>query len=284
MAAKLSPLNLDHAIELYLAGQPQAEILAATGISASTLHRERNRRGIPPRGALVIGDEAIESYRAGESEYSLGNRLGISRSAVRRCLIEQGVQPRDRSEAGITRAKQMSPEARSAQVAAAHAAVLGVTVTEERKVAHAKALQRIGRIEPGGEQLMADWLTDRGWTLTPQRAIGRYNVDLAEQPVAVEILGGGWHALKATHATRTPYILDRGWAMLFVWNYEGRSALTERAADYATAFRDQVRRDPALIGEYRVIAGDGETLSRGRVDDGEFTLVPPPRGRIKCRP
>ncbi len=69
MAAPTDPAHLDHAIQLYLAGKPQAEILATVGISATVLHRERGRRGIPPRRDIPLPVEVIAAaYLVGESE------------------------------------------------------------------------------------------------------------------------------------------------------------------------------------------------------------------------
>jgi very-short-patch-repair endonuclease len=178
----------------------------------------------------------------------------------------------------------MAPEQRAAQVADAHTAARGSKRTLEQLVEHARALERIGGHDSPAEALMAEWLAERGEPSVPQKAIGKYNVDLAVAPVAVEILGGGWHSVKKTHAIRTPEILNAGWHLAFVWNYEGRSALTEQAADHVVAWLNEVRRDPPAIGQYRVVSGDGELLAAGRADDPQFALEPPPRGRQPGRP
>lgn len=65
-----------------------------------------------------------------------------------------------------------------------------------------------------------------------------------------------------------------------VWDYEGRSAIGQGAAEYLVSFTEEVRRNPPATSQYRVITGKGELLAaRGR-EDNEFPLVPPPRGRI----
>jgi hypothetical protein len=123
-------------------------------------------------------------------------------------------------------------------------------------------------------------LAERGIDSIAQRAIGVYNVDLAALPVAVEVLGGGWHSIKTVHAERTPYILDEGWHLVMVWDYEGRSSLGPGAADYVVAFLDEVRRNPPATCQYRVISGQGKLLAACGREDNEFPLVPPPRGRL----
>jgi very-short-patch-repair endonuclease len=188
---------------------------------------------------------------------------------------------RDMATAGLSRAAKMTAEERLRQAAAAHAAVRGTSQSEELLVRRALAKQRKGRYDSPGEMLLGEALSDRGLIVVPQKAIGKYNVDLAVAPVAVEVLGGGWHSTKRSHATRTPEILNAGWHLVFVWNHEGSSALSVNAAtDYVVAFLQEVRRNPPTVGQYRVISGSGQLLAAGSAEDDEFPLVPPPRGRL----
>jgi len=281
VAAPLNPADLDHAIELYLAGEPEAKIVSTVGVGRSALHRERTRRGIPPRREIALpAAEIAAAYLSGESEYSLGLRYGVSRNVIRRRLEQQCVPVRSMSEAGKVRAGQMTAEQRASQAAAAHDAVRGTKQPHERLIARAAQRQARGGCDSPGEQFLLDALRERGLDPVPQQAIDKYNVDLAVAPVAVEVLGGGWHLTKRHHATRTPRILDAGWHLVFIWNHEGDSALTSGAADYVVTFHDEVRRHPPTVGQYRVIAGSGKALAAGSRDDDEFALVPPPRGRL----
>lgn len=106
--------------------------------------------------------------------------------------------------------------------------------------------------------------------------VERYNA----LPVAVEVLGGGWHGVKARHAERTPYILDAGWHLVMIWDHEGSSALSAGAADYLVSFAEEVRRNPPATCQYRVISGNGQLLAACGREDNEFPLVPPSRGGI----
>lgn len=318
MARPLDSAQLNHAIELYLAGKSPKEITAASGVSHSALFRERTRRGIPPlRIHLLPVDELAGAYRSGESEYSLAHRYGVLRSAVRRHLESAGVEIRSRSAAGKVRAGKMTPEQRAAQLAAAHQAwreprrrvapelegkrprkryskslVEQPTFIDadgrrrhspELLAAKAALREQRGDLGSPGEIALGGWLRDRGHVPTPQKAIGKYNVDLAMAPVAVEVLGGGWHLTNRKHAVRTPYILNEGWHLVFAWDHEGDSALACGAADYIVAFLNQVRRDPPSVSQYRVISGNGQLLAAGSADDNKFTLVPPPRGCESAR-
>jgi very-short-patch-repair endonuclease len=275
-----NPAKVDHAIELYLAGEPLEKILATCGISTTFLHRERNRRGIPPRRDIELPMDAISAaYLAGASEYALGRQYGVSRNVIQRRLAQLGIERRTPSAAGLVRAKQMTAEQRRGQAKAANAAARKRRVPEIDKLRHALSIERTGASQSRGEDRFAEMLTDRNVSFTQQRAIGIHNVDFAVLPVAVEILGGGWHAIKTCHAERTPDILDRGWHLFMVWDYEGSSALGTGAADYLVSFLEEIGRNPPATCQYRVVSGQGELLAaRGR-EDNEFPLVPPPRGR-----
>lgn len=280
MALPLNPAQVDHAIELYLAGKPIQQILATCRISNTTLTRERARRGVPPRREIDLPmDKIAAAYTSGVSEYALGRQYGVSRNVIQRRLSNMGVERRDCSTAGLVRAGRMTPEQRKAQAGAANNAARARRLSDFEKFRRSLHVEQAGGSHSAGEELFADLLRDRDVPFTQQRSIGIYNVDFSILPVAVEILGGGWHSFKAKHAERTPYILDRGWHLVMVWDFEGRSALGPGAADYLVSFLEEIRRNPPATCQYRVVAGQGELLAaRGR-EDNEFPLVPPPRGR-----
>ena len=281
MAAPLNPAKIDHAISLYLAGKTQREIHADTGVSPTVLHRARKARGIPTRPKLALdADKIVRAYLAGASEYALAQQHGVSRGPIERILRESGVERRGCSEAGVVRNANLTVEQRKAQTFAANVAARGRSMKEIEKVRRALRNELTESHQSAGEQILRQLLRERGADPTPQRTIGVCNVDLAMNPVAVEVLGGGWHAHKPIHAERIPYILDQGWNLVMVWDHEGRSALGPGAAEYLVAFTDEVRRNPPATCQYRVISGNGEVLTaRGR-EDNEFPVVPPPRGRL----
>lgn len=287
MPAPLDPAKLDHAIQLYLSGQSIPKAAAEAGVGGNTLRRAIATRGIPApdaRFATLPADEVVSAYMAGTSEYALAQQYGVSRNVIARRLAEAGIQRRSHSKAGQVRAAQMSPEQRAAQAAAAHDAVRGTKQSLETLERRAMLREQRGGYDSEGERQLAEWLAQRGLSPLPQKAIGKYNVDIAVSPIAVEVLGGGWHLEKRHHATRTPQILNAGWHLAFVWNHEGDSALTEGAADYVVSFLDEIRREPPTVGQYRVISGDGQLLAAGGCEDDKFPLVPPPRGSKVRRP
>jgi very-short-patch-repair endonuclease len=224
--------------------------------------------------------EIIAAYQDGASELGLSRQYGVSRGTISKRLLAAGIPRRGTSQAGIVRASKMTPEQRKAQAASANRAARMRSIPTIQKYRHALHVETHPVNQGSGEHLLRKFLQERGISAMPQRAIGPYNVDLAVTPVAMEVLGGGWHSMKTTHAERTPYILDQGWHLVMVWDYEGRSALGPKSADYLVSFLEEVRGNPPGTCQYRVISGQGEVLAACGREDNEFPLVPPPRGRL----
>lgn len=284
MSRPVNPATLDYAIELYLAGEPVEQIPSKAGVSLTRLHRERIARGIPTRFHRDLPTaEIARAYESGASEYALARQYGVGRAIIGKQLALAGLQRRGLGEAQSTRAAQMTPEQRKAQVTEANRAARRRRIPEIEKFRRALTVERQGRPGSDGEVRLHEMLRERGEQPAIERAIGPYNVDLAMLPVAVEVLGGGFHGVKARHAERTPYILDAGWHLVMVWNYEGVSALGSGAADYLVAFAEEVRRNPPATCQYRVITGQGEFLAARSREDNEFPLEPPPRGSRRPR-
>jgi very-short-patch-repair endonuclease len=277
----LDPALVDHAIELYVGGQTLPQVSAELGIGMTTLSRKLRERGIETRGVrLRLPDETIvRRYQAGESVLAIARDLDVSRQAVERRLLAAGIEQRDSSAAGAMRASRMTREDRRRQAAAANAAVRGVPQPEERLVKAALTRQANPPRMSRHEQKLARWLRERHVAYVREHAVGRYNVDFTIGPVAVEVLGGEWHSTRVKtviHGRRTPYLLDSGWALAFVWatsNYP----LTAAVVDYLIAYADEARRKPTVLGEYRVIRGDAKLLTRGRREDYERTGIVPAR-------
>lgn len=281
MARPLDPADLDYAIELYLAGQTLQEIATQSGVSISRFHRERIARGIPPRKTKNLPiDKIVASYKAGSGVRAIAREYGVSGPVIEKRLRDAGVPRRSFSEAGLVRAAQMSPDERKAQAAAANRASRLRRQPMTDKLRRALALEQKGAFGSPSEEALAAMLAACGQQVTPQRAIGPYNVDLAMPPVAVEVLGGGWHSIKSAHAERTPYILDEGWHLVMVWDHKGGSALGAGAANYIASFVDEMRRNPPGGCQYRVIAGNGQLLAALGREDNKFPLEPPPRSRV----
>ena len=185
MAAPLDPANIDLAIDLYLAGKPSKEIQAATGVGATVLHRYRKARGIPLlQRSHLDPDTVVAAYLSGASEYAIARENGVSRGPIARILNERGIERRGWSEAGLTRNARMTGEQRSAQTRNANKVARQRRIPEIDKHRRAIRAELTGAPQSQGERALAQYLSERGYAPTHQRARGRCNVDLAGLPVA----------------------------------------------------------------------------------------------------
>ncbi len=217
-------------------------------------------------------DNAVSLYLSGKSALEVQTLVGIDRGVVKAELIRRGIEPRGRSAAGKLRASKMTAEEIAAQTAAAHAASKG------RRAARAERVKRAATVEAKPpamsvhEAKFAGFLDQLGATWRREVAVDIYNVDFTIGPVAVEILGGEWHAYKGErHPRRIKKILDSGWALVYLWSTD-HFPLTITAAEYCVTFAQQASREPSLIGEYRVIRGDAHLITTGRDELDQFSL------------
>lgn len=221
-------------------------------------------------------DDLISRYRSGENQSQLATAFGISQASVSRWIAKRGAQI-SRSEAEIRKWAAMSPEQRAAQVASAHTAVRGMTRTIDDLERRAIGKQRTGAHATAEELLLARHLNDLGIETISQQAVGKYNLDIGAEPVAVELFGGGWHA-DGRHRARLPervkYIADAGWNLLIIWTHKVHRFDMPTVAKDALAYLELSRRDPTFRRQYRVIWSDGKLIAAGCVDDDQVTLVP----------
>ena len=181
-----------------------------------------------------------------------------------------------------TRLSRMSADERASLASYAHDAVRGMVRSDADLERRAIGKERSGRPGSAMEELLGELLESRGLSVVHQKAVGKYNIDLAvEGTVAVEVSG---RPKKGANLARIPkrvkYLGDAGWSMVVVWSNTQRHPVTEECAEYVVSFLDELRRDPALVGEYRVVRGGGEFIARGRMDDDDIPFVLSPVGNL----
>lgn len=288
MVAKWEPSDADDVVKDYTVREmtPQ-EIGLKHGVSATPVIRLLRARGVAirDRSAAHMGrplkplSGVVERYRAGETMVDLAAAYSVSRQTIKARLVEAGEPLRDSSTVQQINASRRSPEENRRIVAAAHDAKRGRSNSMDALCRAAATRERRGVGVSPAETLFAGWLAERGVETIPQKAIGPFNCDLGADPVAVEVFGGNWHATghhARTFPDRANYLLDRGWHLLVVWN-QTRDPISPFAADYAVTFIERARRDPPLVGEYRVIRGCGQEIARGEGQFDHLALVPSQR-------
>lgn len=257
-------LNADDLTRRYLAGEPINDLAESLGVSFNTVRRRIEESGIrirtisevqrlrfhtPEVDPYVVASE----YASGESVKALSVKYGVCRPLIR--------EIRDRSAANVTRMAKLSPVERLRLTDSAHAAVRGVSQSEKHRGKIAATRERRKTQASIYEDRLAGLLADRRLSPIPQKAVGRYNVDLAltESSVAVEVFGGHWHS-SGRHATtyrkRTDYILDEGWSLVVVW-CNALYPIGDGAADYIVSVHQACSSRETGRGQEHVIWGNG---------------------------
>lgn len=283
MAAPLTDAQRKDLVDLYLSGVTIDEIAKRVGVSKGTVFRVLKREGVKAsRHGAAPPDGVLEAFQNGESVYSIARRVGVSRNVVDRWVRDAGLAHRGCSEAGLLRAASMTPEQRAAQAAAAHKAALGRKPSPEESVRRAITVERQARDglrkPSSGESLMLEWLADAGLDCTFQKAVWRYNIDIAVgEHLGVEILGGGWHAMKdrrVKEARRLEELLSCGWNIVYVWNTSSMP-MTEWCAEQVVSLYKVTSAFPTDRGQYWVVRGDGKlTAFCGDYADERALVLP----------
>jgi very-short-patch-repair endonuclease len=220
-------------------------------------------------------DKSVDLYQSGMTQKEIGEHFGVRQATVSRWLLKRGAGITAR-EARLRYNARRTPEQRSAQSAAAHAAVRGMKRTVDDRTRRAAGVERVGKMNRP-ERALFDWLLAAGLCPTPQKAVGVYNLDFAVESVAVELFGGGWHAYGqhvARLEERTRYLFDQGWHLYIIWAHHAAHVLLPEVANDLVGFVEEMRGNPATRRQYRVVWGDGDRVSCGSSEDDHLALIP----------
>lgn len=228
--------------------------------------------------------DLIERHKSGISIKKLSEETEISRKTITRRFESVGFIQRNRSESMFVRMANTAPEERARLTAAAHEAAKGREHTLNERIQRAKTreIKRIGISRT--EQILAQMLNDRGFLVTPQKAIHTYNVDIAinGSPVIVEVFGGCWHASGehlVRHRQRFDYLLDNGYYPIVVWVNGIKFPLESGAANYIVSNIEEIRRAKPVWSKEKMIRGNGDPISVFRLDNNDLSSVVPPNTR-----
>ena len=111
---------------------------------------------------------------------------------------------------------RMTPEARKARAASAHASLRGQTQPEER--VRRRVAGQAGKLKSPLEKLVYARLCELSTAPEPGFQVGRYLVDMAfpRCKVALEVDGENWHTSSrkiAQDTRKTAYLETQGWAV-----------------------------------------------------------------------
>lgn len=267
MTRKGTARNPSDAIEFYLSGKSVTEVAALVGMSrgwvASVVRDAGITRTLADARANFFAkggapsvrredipiDELVARYERGESAIALARSFNASHDAIRTRLQSRGAKYRSIAEAAPLR--------------------------DHRKMSALVAETRTRRIG-FGEELLLQWLAERGEVAEHQLPVGTCNVDIAIGRLAVEIDRGGFNPFTyARSRQRLEYLRDRGWWTLSVAVSPRTNVFLPAVADQVVALLKLTRRDPAPTREHRVVRGCGELAAHCGDDFDNVALVPP---------
>lgn len=215
-----------------------------------------DRRSASPEPFNLVSlpnDHIVERYRSGEPYTHIAKAIGVASGTVLRRLRQAGVPIRGVAEATTT------PEIRE-KVLTAQA--------EHRR-------RKVGRFE----DVLGQWLEERGELPDYQRPCGTRSIDLAISPIAVEV----WLSTSLPFADpycrrRIKDLSNRGWSSVYVFIARRTNTLLPVVADQIVALAQETRRDPPAARQHWVIRGCGELAAIASDDLDDFTVIPPSVG------
>lgn len=219
---------------------------------------------MPRKIKLPDIDKFVQMYIDGMSEQALAQLAGVSRMTMRHNLLTAAIIPRNRSQAMYVRMQHTSEAERANLTSAAHSAVRGkqrdITELIQRALTRQQTLQYATPIEFA----FGDMLIQHGLRVIYQRAIERYNIDIAIEtpPIAIEIEFNRtlpFVSRPANHHRRSEYLLDLGWNLCYILICKSWP-LTVGAADYIVAWTQQLCTNDTIRGQYSVIRGNGKPV------------------------
>lgn len=291
MTRKTSNTNINNAVKDYLSGDSCKVAATRWNTSQKTLSNYLKANGLFRSKSEIAKiksvklsanvwnkiampeAEIIALYESGVAEWTIAKQFNVSRQVIKRILVNNNITRRTQSEANMLFQSKRTIAEKKASIANAQEWTRGKKLPYEHLCNSAKGIERSKANVSTSEKFLFDLLLDRGIVTIPQKAVGKYNIDLAVFPVAIEVFGGGWHASKPNHIERTRYLLNNGWNVVFVWANVVRNPLSNGVADYIITFLDELSSNPSSISQYRVLRGDGKELSRGSMNDDNISIV-----------
>jgi len=241
---------------------------------------------MPRKLTDIDAQNLVERYVAGEGTKQLGAAFGVSGRVVSDYLRRAGVQARPRSHAIVAyqaglgheqrsemvsesmrkRWANASPEQRAAMLEPAHAANRGRVRSQSDKVAMARGKSAVGGPDSIYEQMVGDWLTERGVEFRRQVQVEGWTADLAVGNILVEVTTG-W-ARRKEWQPRFADFFDQGWHLYVIW-HDTRIPLLPVVADDLIAWAKILKRDPPSRSQHRVIWRSRQIISCGG-DDADY--------------
>ena len=271
MSRKITNIDLDDLRKRYFSYQRFSQMANELGVSINSIIRRIKKMGLPTGtiGERIPKEEMVTLYKSGMSQKALARRYNCEKIVIQTLLKKFGVEIRDNATANRLMMSKRTREENIKNTLAAHMAVKGKPKTEEFLRKKALGIERVGGFRSRGEEILAKKLIEKGLEITPQKAIGCYNIDIAipEFCIAVEVFGGQWHSI-GSHAARFrkrfDFLINSGWLPIIVWDKRSTKEDFVGAAEYIFSIVEKMRRGEPLICQEHVIGGNGAPCACGK--------------------
>jgi very-short-patch-repair endonuclease len=146
----------------------------------------------------MMDRQIIYCYQRGVASYLIAQKFGVSNTYVRGLLKKKGISLRGHNTTNKMSAAKRTPEENRAITQKAAEANLGSVHTATHRAKLALSRQANPVIDEVYERPLVDLCRKLKVAIIPQKAFGRFNVDLylVKENVVIEIFGGGFHNKK----------------------------------------------------------------------------------------
>lgn len=270
-------LNIDELRRRYEAGETLSEIGRSHGVTAAPIRLRLVEAGVSIRSCAeetrkiglrrmiqLDGEKLHKEYEGGISEQGLAAKYRVSRQTIRRHLVAAGATIRGVVDAIEVRVAQFTPEDRKRMARVCRTHLCGHSHSDAHRQRIAKSKESSQSHITNDEILLADGLRERGLTITPQKAIDRYNVDLGIEGCRIALDVFSKEFAKDRHCSihfrqRSDRIIEAGWLPL---NFRFHSfALAPAAIDAICELANQRIAGKLLSRPELTLRSDGKFLS-----------------------
>lgn len=203
--------------------------------------------------------QIVYYYQRGIASYLIAKKIGKSNNYVRGVLKKHGVLLRGRLTTNRMSASKRTPEQNKEITKAAAEANIGSIHSNAHRIKLAKSREKSPAIDPVYEKPLVSECKKRGVFVVPQKAFGKFNVDLylPKENIIIEIFGGGYHNKKEAvkmFNNKMRYLSRLDVRVAVVWANKGWNPSKVLAMVLKT-------KNPLLI-----INGEGKETKQGRKD------------------
>lgn len=201
--------------------------------------------------------QIIYYYKRGVASYLIAKKFGVSNNYVRNILKSNGIEPRGHRVTNKMSARRRTPEENKKITQAASESNVGSVHSASHRARLAKSREKNPSVDPTYEKPLLDTLKKMGIAAIPQKAFGKYNVDiyLPHHNVVIEIFGGGFHNKKDAvrmFNNKLKHLSNKQVPVVVVW------------ADKLTFSPSAVVKVSVVATDkLTIISGDGQPTTRG---------------------